>query len=248
MAGNASVPGASVAQRLFRVLDTFDPAHGEMTLTEIAERADLPISTTRRLLQELTAWGGLERLVDNRFRVGIHLWQIGTLAPRQRDLRETALPLMHDLAKATQETVQVMVLDGLDALCVEKVSAARASPTATQVGGRLPLYATAVGKCLLAHSPRDLLVAVVERGLSRHTPHTLTQPGLLVRQLKEVRAAGVAYSREEMTLGAVSVAAPILSGGTLRGAIGIVVRAPGQLEALTPAVKTASLSIGRVIS
>ena len=245
MAGNTGSPGETVSARLLRVLDAFDTAHPELSLTEIAERADLPVSTARRLILELTNWGGLERLVDNNYRIGINLWRIGVLAPRQRDLTEVARPLMHDLCTATHETVQTMVLDGLQALCVEKISAESASPTATEVGARLPLYSTAVGKCLLANSPRDLLVQVLDRGLTRHTPYTITQPGQLLRQLKEVRSNGVAYSKEEMTIGAVSVAAPIVSGGVLRGAIGVVVRAPGRLDILAPAVKTASFSISR---
>jgi DNA-binding IclR family transcriptional regulator len=248
MAGNTGMPGETVSARLFRILDAFDASHSELSLTEIAERAELPTSTARRLILELTNWGGLERLVDNNYRIGINLWRVGVLAPRQRDLSEAARPLMNDLCTATRETVQVMVLDGLEALCVEKTSAPSASPTATEVGARLPLYATAVGKCLLAYSARDLLMQVLEHGLTRHTQYTLVQPGQLLRQLKDVRANGVAYSREEMTLGAVSVAAPIISGGVLRGAIGVVVRAPGRLEVLAPAVKTASLSIGRTVA
>ncbi|OLT23152.1 IclR family transcriptional regulator [Pseudonocardia sp. CNS-139] len=248
MAGNTGVAGSSVSSRLLAILDCFDPAHTELTLTEIAARSGLPLSTARRLIVELTNWNGLERLVDNRYRIGINLWRIGVLAPRQRDLREAALPLMHDLCAATGETVQVVVLDGLEALCVEKVAAETAVRTATEVGGRLPLNATAVGKCLLAFSPRDLLLHVLEAGLQRQTGYTIVQPGRLTRQLRQVRSSGVAYSHEEMTLGAVSVAAPILSGGILKGAIGIVVRAPGRVDSLAAAVKTASLSIGRTVS
>ena len=239
-------PGASVASRLLAVLNCFDPAHTELTLTEIAASSGLPISTARRLVIELTEWGGLERLVDNRYRIGMQLWRIGVLAPRQRDLREAALPLMHDLCTATKETVQLVVLDEGEALGVERVSDAESTPTATRVGGRLPLHATAVGKCLLANSGRDLLVRLVDKGLERRTVYTQTQPGRLVNELRDVRRSGVAYSREEMTLGAVSVAAPIITGGVLKGALGIVVRAPGRtIHHLTPAVVTAALHIGR---
>lgn len=248
MAGNAKTVGVTVASKLLAVLDCFDPAHTALTLTEIADRSGLPISTARRLIAELAQWGGLERLVDNRYRIGIHLWRIGVLAPRQRDLKEAAQPFMHDLCAATRETIQVVVLDDIEALCVEKIAAESASPTATEVGGRLPLYSTAVGKCLLAFSPHRLVMSVVDAGLQRHTPYTITQPGQLMRQLREVHNSGVAFSREEMTLGAVSVAAPIICGGTLKGAIGIVVRAPGSLDALAPAVKTASLSIARLVA
>lgn len=246
MAGNTSTPGAKVSERLLTVLECFDVTTPQLTLTEIAEKTGLPLSTARRLVVVLTQWGGLERIVDNKYRVGMRLWQIGSLAPQQRDLRALALPLMHDLYEATHENVQLTVVDGHDALCIEKISAKTAVPSLTEVGGRLPLYATAVGKCLLAYSPRQLLIEVVDTGMRPHTMHTIMAPGQLASVVREVRRTGVAFSREEMTLGAVSVAAPILAGGQLRGALGIVAHSATNLASLVPAIRTAALSISRI--
>ncbi|GGJ58098.1 helix-turn-helix domain-containing protein [Streptomyces brasiliensis] len=79
MAGNSASPGQSVSGRLLAVLDCFDVAHPALTLTEITTRADLSLSTARRLIGELVAWGGLERLPDGRhFRIGIRLWRVGS--------------------------------------------------------------------------------------------------------------------------------------------------------------------------
>lgn len=247
MAGNLNQPGESVSTRLLRVLEAFDLSRTELSLTEIATAAELPISTARRLIGELTAWGGLERLVNGRYRIGLRMWKIGVLAPQQRGLHEAAAPLMHDLCKATRETVQLVVLDGRQGLCVEKVTCDTAAANLTEVGGRLPLHATGVGKCMLAYSSADLLEAVLRGGLRRHTPYTIVQPGQLVSALREARKAGVAFSREEMTIGAASVAAPIVApGGVLLGALGVVVRPTTKLEHLAPAVKTAALSIARM--
>lgn len=246
MAGNIKAPGESVSGRLLRILACYDPLHTELSLTQLAERSGLPTSTARRLIAELVAWGGLERLVDGRYRIGIRLWQIGILAPQQRGLREAASPLMHDLCKATKETVQLAVLDGDEALCVEKVTTKSAVVNRTEVGGRLPLHATAVGKCLLAHSPSSLFDRLAEHGFARVTPRTIQQPGMLLNALREIRRTGVAYAREEMTTGAASVAAPIIApGGVLLGALGVVVHATNRVEHLAPAVLTASLAIGR---
>lgn len=247
MSGNLGTPGTSVSSRLLSVLECFDVATPQMTLTEISAKTGLPLSTTRRLLAELTEWGGLERLVDNRYRIGVRLWTIGSLAPQQRGLREAALPLMHDLYTATEENIQLVVLDGYEALCIEKIAAASAVASRTAVGGRLPLHATAVGKCLLANSPRELYVEVAKRGLTRQTKYTITEPGRLANGLREVRRTGVAFSREEMSLGAVSAASPIIAGGgVLMGALGIVAHSTKQLKHLGPAVRTAALTISRM--
>ncbi|MEU0468123.1 IclR family transcriptional regulator [Amycolatopsis sp. NPDC006131] len=246
MAGRTNTPGQSVSRRLLTVLDCFDVAHPVLTLTEVATRSGLPISTARRLIGELREWGGLERLDDGRYRIGMRLWTIGTLAPQQRGLREAALPYMHDLFQATQENLQLTVLEGMQALCIEKISSTKAVPTRTEVGGRLPLHATGVGKVFLAFSGNDLLRSVVEAGLARMTPHTITQPGRLAATLEEVRKTGVAYSYEEMTLGAVSVAAPILGlDGRVRAALGIVAHSRAAVDRLAPAVRTAALGIAR---
>jgi len=247
MAGNSASQGQSVSGRLLAVLDCFDVAHPVLTLTEIATRADLPISTARRLIGELVAWGGLERLPDGRhFRIGIRLWRVGSLALQQRVLSEAALPFMQDLCEASQENVQLAVLDDGEALCIEKISSQRAVPTATRVGGRLPLHATAVGKVMLAASPPQVRRDLVTAGLRVYTRHTIVQPGRLAAALATVAKDGVAYSFEEMTLGAVSVAAPVRDrSGVLQGALGIVTHSHRRVEQLGPAVRTAALGISR---
>jgi DNA-binding IclR family transcriptional regulator len=245
MAGNTGVPGTTVGSRLLAVLDCFDVDHRELTLTDIARRAELPLSTARRLITELVDWGGLERLPEGAYRVGVRLWQVGSLAPQARNLREAALPYMHDLLEATKENVQLAVLDGLEALCIEIITGSKAVPTATHVGGRLPLHTTGVGKALLAFSPRDLLERVLADGLSRKTIHSIVEPGRLAAALERIRRTGVAYSYQEMTLGAISVASPIIASGRLAGALGIVTHSGSSLERLAPAVRAAALGITR---
>ncbi len=89
-------------------------------------------------------------------------------------------------------------------------------------------------------------MGVLGRDLPRYTRYTKVEPGRLVNELKEVRRVGLAYSKEEMTVGAMSVAAPIIAGGVLRGSLGPVVRASGKkLSKLTPALVTAALHIAR---
>ncbi|MFE7438951.1 IclR family transcriptional regulator [Streptomyces chartreusis] len=249
MAGRTNAPGQSVSQRLLAVLDCFDVAHPALTLTEVATRSGLPISTARRLINELRDWGGLERLDDGRYRIGIRLWTIGSLAPQQRGLREAALPYMHDLFQATQENIQLTVLEDTHALCIEKISSTKAVPTRTHIGGRLPLHATGVGKAILAFSGEELLSSITRAGLARMTPYTIIQPGRLAATLAEVRKSGVAYSHEEMTLGAVSVAAPVVGlDGRVHAALGIVAHSRSAVDRLAPAVRTAALGIARWIS
>jgi DNA-binding IclR family transcriptional regulator len=91
---------------------------------------------------------------------------------------------------------------------------------------------------------------VIAAGLRRYTPHTIIAPGHLRTALADVRRTGVAFAREEMTVGVLSVAAPLLdASGSAIAALSISVRAAGaDLHRLAPAVRTAALCASRQLS
>lgn len=237
----------TVTSKVTAVLDAFTLSAPELSLNELARRAGLPLSTTYRIASELVRWGGLERGDPGGYRIGLRLWQLGSLAPRTRSLRDVARPFMQDLYEATHENVQLAVLDGREALYLEKITGPRSVDVKSRQGGRLPLHATGVGKVLLAHGPPALFEEVVRAGLRRYTPHTIIEPGRLRRALSEIRRTGVGYAREELTLGSVSVAAPVFqTDGTVVAALSIVGRSSARdLRRLAPAARTAALSASR---
>ncbi|GAA1907089.1 IclR family transcriptional regulator [Nocardioides lentus] len=221
MAGG-SASGASVTQRALALVAAFDEDHRRLTLTELAERADIPLSTAHRLVAELVAWGALARSGDGAYVVGRRLWDVGLLAPVRAGLVEVASPFLHDLFGATRATVHLAVREGTEALYLDRLRGHSSVPVVSTVGSRLPLHATGVGKVLLAHAPREVQRAVLAdlRGV---TPYTVTQPGLLSRQLEAVRREDLATTREEMSLGACSLAVPVRRGETVVAALGVVV-------------------------
>lgn len=208
MAGNVSIPGARVSDRLLAILGTFDTTHRAQKPYDIAERADLPLSTVYRLLAVLTEWGALAKRDDGSYVVGRRLWDLGQLAPARTDLRAAASPFLHDIYGATLATVHFAVRDGTEVLYLDRLAGHASVPVVSQVGGRLPLYATSVGKALLAYAPPDVQRQVFEN-LTRITPYTVTTPSRLSRELAAVRQHGFAQTVEEMTLGACSVAVPV---------------------------------------
>jgi len=209
MAGRTSAPGASVAGRLLGLFAAFDERHRTLSLTELAERTGLPLSTTHRLVGELVTWGGLVRRDDGRYAVGRRLWDVGLLAPQQTGLRQVASPFLHDVYAATLATVHLAVRDGQEVLYLERLAGRSSVPIVSTVGSRLPLHCTGVGKVLLAYAPESLQRAVLAAPLRRMTRHTVNSPGRLANQLARVRAEGYASTVEEMSLGACSVAVPV---------------------------------------
>jgi DNA-binding IclR family transcriptional regulator len=242
-----SEPGRSVSSRLLQVLFAFRPGHTRLTLAGLARRTGIPQATVRRLAIELVTAGALDRAPDGTLTVGTRLWQLGTLAPLTEPLRTVALPFMEDLYTALQQHVQLAVLEGHEAVVVERLSTPSAVGLVSQVGGGLPLHCSAVGKVLLAHGDGALFDAVVERGLDRYTPQTVTDPVRLRRELGDCRRTGTAIVRGELTAGADSVATRIMDvEGRVVAALSVVVRTGSvSLTAAVPSVVTSGLGISR---
>jgi DNA-binding IclR family transcriptional regulator len=247
MAGNSSPPGASVTSRALALLAAFDADHRRLTLSALAGRAGLPLPTAHRLVGDLVAWGALTRNRDGQYVIGRRLWDLGLLAPAQTGLRELASPYLHDLYGATLATVHLAVRDGTEVLYLDRLRGNTSVPIVSTIGSRLPMHATGVGKVLLAHAPDDVQQQVMEH-LTRLTPYTITQPGVLRRQLARVRRDDYATTVEEMSLGGCSVAVPVRSGPRVVASLGIVVTTLGTgRPRLVSALQVAARGIGRLL-
>ena len=239
----------SLTARGFAVLEAFTPASPALTLSEIARRAALPLTTTHRLLGELCAAGALERDRDGTYRIGIRLWEIASLAPRGVPLREAALPFLEDLYEVTHENVQLGVREGREVLYIERIAGRQAVGVLTRVAGRFPLHASGIGLVLLAHAPDSVQLEVLAAPLQRFTDHTITDPAHLRRMLAQIRRNGVAISDRQVTVDALSVAAPIFDcTGAVLAALSIVSKADGtDPSRLVPAVRAAALGTSRAL-
>lgn len=238
-------PGVTVTSRVLSILGSFDAGHRSLTLTEIAERAELTLPTAHRLVGELAAWGALRRASHGRYVIGRRLWDLGLLAPVQTDLRDVAAPFLQDLYGATLATVHLAVRDGTVALYLERVSGNASVPVVSKVGSRLPLHSTGVGKVLLAYAPAAVREEILAAPLQRFTPYTIIQPSRLARQLQRVRQDGYATTTEEMTLGACSIAIPVRVTGHTVASLGIVVPDLRSRKRLVPAMQVAAQGITR---
>jgi DNA-binding IclR family transcriptional regulator len=250
VAGGVSQAGhghaTSVSARLLSVLGAFDRTHQRLTLTDLARRAGLPLSTAHRLVGELERWGGLSRCDDGAYQVGGRLWELGLLAPVQRDLREIALPYLQDVHSSTRQTVHLAVRQDRHALYVERLLAPSSTAVVSRTGARLPLHATAVGKVLLAHAPQDVQADVLQ-DLKRITPRTVVDAAVLSAQLDEVRQCGYARTAEEMTRGSWSIAVPLRDqADDVVAAIGLVAgSASMQLLPYVAVLQVAASAVAR---
>lgn len=236
----------TVTARVLSLLAAFDEGHPRLTLTELAAAADLPVSTAHRLLNELQKWDALARESDGTYVVGRRLWQLGTLAPTQRELREVALPPMQDLYEATRENVHLAVREGTKVLYVERIHGRSSVPLVSRAGVRLPLHTTGVGKVLLAWADRDTREAALNE-LHAETRYSITERGRLMRELSTTRRNGYARTVEEMTLGTCSVAVPVVGPDErVIAALGLVTSTTRRdITKYVSALKVAAVAITR---
>ncbi len=199
----------SVLGKARLILESFGVDDDTLSLTEISRRAGIPKTSAYRTMQVLDSWGLLEKSGSD-YRLGIRLFELGSRVPRIRIFREKVHPYISSLQVSTKETVHLAVLDGLETFFIEKETGFTQNPKPTRTAGRVELHCSATGKVLLAFSPRHVLEAVIEKGLKKMTPRTITNPKILREKILEVQERGYAIEQEELTTGYISVAVPVL--------------------------------------
>lgn len=212
--------------KALQLLDAFRDAGSVLGVSEIARHAGVPKSTAFRLLAYLERAGFVER-AGKDYLLGRRLFELGNSVQmcREGGLREIAMPHLSELFVATGKVVQLGVLEGTDVVYLEKIVSRDAVPLPTVVGCRMPASCTALGKAMLAFSGREAIKQVLDEGLQRRTRYSIADPARFLSELRRVSEDRVAFDREEVQLGLVCAAAPILHEGRAVGAISISGRA-----------------------
>jgi DNA-binding IclR family transcriptional regulator len=237
-----------VTARVTALLSAFDAGHSVLSLSELGRRCGLPLTTTHRLVGELVRAEFLERDEDGRYRIGLRLWSIATSASRAAALREATLPYLQRLYEVTHENVQLAVLDGTEAVYVERISGQESVHVVTRVGARLPVHATGVGLVLLAYAPSDVQDRVLRAPLARFTRYTLTDPRRIRRVLASVRREGVVVSDRQIETISASVAAPVRDrAGQVVAAVSVVVPSLSDVRRYVPIVRRAGQDMSQVV-
>ncbi|GAA2796111.1 IclR family transcriptional regulator [Crossiella cryophila] len=195
--------------KVMMVLHAYGIDDEELGFAELGRRTGLAKATLHRLLGELVEVRLLDR-GERGYRLGGHLFQLGIRASVERRLVEVATPYLEDLYERTHETVHLGLREGHEVVYVAKIGGHRQAASPSRLGGRLPLHATAIGKALLAHAPPHVLAEILAAPLTRRAPRTVSTPGALRRQLRQVARTGVAYEFEESRIGLACVACPVL--------------------------------------
>lgn len=191
------------------VIKAFDAEHPELTLSEVARRAEMPAAAARRFLRTLDALGYV-RSDGRSFALTPRVLELGFSYLSALSLPEVMQPHLERLSREVGESVSAAVLAGSEIVYVARVPTRRIMTVGITIGTRFPAYATSMGRVLLAALPPAELDATLAGEEPRAlTERTLTEPGALAAELARVRAQGWALVDGELEIGLRSLAAPV---------------------------------------
>jgi len=206
--GPTTVPSRTVAKAM-SILKQFSVEEPQLGVSELSRRLGLTRSTVHRLLASLREGGLIEQDPSTRkYRLGRTAVDLGYNAIYSDPMLVTALPYLYFLSDQVGETAYLGERRGDEVATVLHVL----SPSSREQMhwyDRLPLHSSSSGKVLLAHTEESELVALLDKGLSRYTEHTVTDPVALREDLLSIRQQGFAACFEEYKLGINAIAVPI---------------------------------------
>lgn len=223
-----STQGRSVhsVEKAITLLDCFWRAGSSLSLTELVQQTGWAKSTVHGLLASMIDSAVVEQeKSDGRYRLGYHLYELGSCVAASWDTVGVIRPRLETLAEETGESAYLARLSGDELILVECIEPKnRGFRVYNEPGTRIPLHCSSQGKCILSAMEPEKARALLERkGMPAMTPATITTWEGIESQLELTRELGYSVERGEYRVGLQSVGAPVFSStGKCEYAIGIV--------------------------
>ncbi|WP_210508991.1 IclR family transcriptional regulator [Naasia sp. SYSU D00057] len=196
------------AARTVELLELLAAATRPMTLSDIASRLELPVSSVHQLLKTLVARGWLSSS-GTTYSIGVRALLTGISFLERDPIVQAVKPVLGMLRSELEETVHLARLDGNRVVYLLSRESQHQLRMVSRVGQSLPAHATALGKAALSTLPEDEVRARFPLGLWPLTPHTITDLDRLLEDLARTRHRGFAQEAQENTEGTACVAVPI---------------------------------------
>jgi DNA-binding IclR family transcriptional regulator len=239
-----SLSGDSVVDRVVRVISAFPEGSGSLQLSELATRSGLPLTTAHRLVRQLAAHGLLETGSGGTVRLGLRLWELVNRNSPTLALRQAAMPFMEDIQQVLNQNVNLAVLDGWEALFVERLSRRGSVANRARIAGRMPVHVSSAGLALMAHQGKGVQGEYLTQFVDPDGKVTAEAVRTLLAETAHTGFAQLAGVVDPDTWG---IAVPVIdSRQHAVAALGVVVPLHEvRLQALVPALQTAARGIAR---
>jgi len=199
--------------RGLKLLEYIAESQGNVALTDLAQQAGLPNSTTHRLLTTMQQQGFVRQVGDlGLWTMGAHAFVVGSSFLQSRNLLTMVHPTLRRLMEESGETINLAVLDMTEyqAIIIDQVQCNALMRMSAPIGGKLPMHASGAGKAFLSTlSDEQVSTLLHKKGLHTYTPYTRTSPANLKEDLATIRKQGFSFDDEEHALGLRCIAACI---------------------------------------
>jgi IclR family pca regulon transcriptional regulator len=236
------------------VLQAFAEAGHSLTLSEIANALRTNNTTATRLCYTLTELGFIQKDGQRRYHLTPKVLTLGHSYISGLAWQEVAQHYLESLFKEVQETVNLSILEGSEIIYLFRIRKRKYLPFDIQIGTKLPVYCTAMGKVLMAMGPPKKIRSILKKlEFKPLTARTIKNLEKFKDELDKVRKRGYAINDEELSIGNRAVAAPIIDKkGYAVAAINIAVPTTeysrSQMEkTLAPQVMRTAREISRAL-
>ena len=203
-----SEKGVQVIDRAFDIIELLAVEPGGLGVSDIARRLALNKSTVHRILNAITERGYLEKTVEGTYRLGIH--SVASTKLSDIELTTEAKPYLYELTNKLGQSSHLAILDGSDAVYIDKVEVTKNLRLYSQIGKRIPVYCSGLGKSLLLDTEDSMILSILSsQKMNKFTNTTLTTPQAVLKEIQEARVTGWTIDDEEHDEGIRCVAAPI---------------------------------------
>lgn len=224
--------GVQTLDRALDILELLAMQKNGLGVTEIGNRIGLHKSTVHRLLSALGERGYVEKNPDSGiYQLGLKLVEISSIHLNSIELKTEAAPHLRKLAGQSNQPVHLATFVDGEVIYLEKVETLMSIRMYSQIGKRVPVHCSAVGKALLTGMKDHEIKEVLENTkLVKYTPNTLESVADILAEVKETRKRGWAVDEEEHEEGIRCIAAPIFD---YRGKVIAAVSTSGPSNIIT---------------
>lgn len=241
---------SNILTKAMQILDVIPDMNKPVSITELAARTNLNITTVYRIANLLADNGYLRKEGKRgKFSIGLKFLKFNNALMNTLQIRGIALPFMEKLCAVSGESTNLAIRDGDKAVYIEHIESNHTLRTFTALGNRVPLHCTGVGKVFCAYMDGESLrFSVMEKPLNKSSENTISDHKILLKELSTIKREGVALDNGEMEIDVRCVAAPIFDSiGKVVAAVSIsgpYTRLPdNRVNELKPLVKKYAIDI-----
>ncbi|MBF4693940.1 IclR family transcriptional regulator [Fusibacter ferrireducens] len=180
-------------------------------ISELSRQLNMGKSTVHRILDTLAYFKYVEKNDEtDKYKLSWGLFYVGQVVPEQNQLSQMNYQILEELSHQTGETVNLSVRSGDESVIIYQYDSKTNLRAGHQVGGREPLYATALGKVLIEDLDRNKLTKILgDQDFLAYTPNTIQNMDALIKHIEKVKIQGYAIDDEEHCLGLKCIAMPL---------------------------------------